>query len=1413
MRVRCAWLALALLGLMGLTTCVPPEPQADSESKAARSPAKSSLQRQRTGSSSGSSWRLVLVLAQSQPTRLEVQRAWEEAVQELAHTEVELAYVDARALLPPQLSPESSSHPTALLNRFCGEIKLGKTALVVIVGGGAAARFLVTASSAMRLPALWMPISHRDFIRQGRATEFESRVGVSSEEMGAAAAALMHKAHWHAFTLLIDANLLPVKQLVRKEHPLRPGQESSLRPRSVVYLPADEKTLAARLRRVAEENGRGSVIVLGCDLNNARKVIALAGKYEMLAGRFLWLWLDLKAELRSNEPNIIGTHLLHNARVSVTSDHIPAFDSQEFGPNLSPESDVSVHTLSNLASEIHKMQEFSWHSDMKAAEERKPKKKRESPSLRPGASAPSAPFLDPDDEELARSGVGGNGLTYDRNVNSKSFMPLGMLALRPANARMTGGPDTLLARAMRETAQALDKAMLESRPRLGRLTDGQLRDSFVPECLPSKAANFLESELRANVSSALTRQLRESARQISSDKAEFHLLNLQGLLFPGNKTQLRWTKVGTVRAGREVRLDTIIWPGGGIVPAYIEEGREKIGMPSYKIVTALAPPFAMITNLQEGTCLRGLTCKHGNVVKCCYGYSMDLLYQVSQDLEFRFDLHVAKDGLFGRRRGRNGTWNGVVGELVTGKAQLAFAPLSVYSHRSQVVDFTTPYYFSSVSFLTAPKERNAISLLAFLQPFSPELWIAVFTSLNITAMFVAAYEWFSPFGLNPWGRQRSKNFSIASALWVTWGLLCGHLVAFKAPKSWPNKFLINMWGGFSVIFVASYTANIAALIAGLFFHNTGTDYYDRSLLAQKVAAPKASAAEYYVMQANPRLWSYMSRYSVLDVADGVQRLLNGSLDILIADTPIIDYYQATDNGCRLEKVGDSIKEDTYAVALSKGHPLKESISKIIANYTSTGFLDILQEKWYGGLPCMRGAASGIGYDGQPRPGGQPRPLGVASVAGVFCLLGLGMTLGVIILVGEHIFYKYSLPKLRQRPKNSMWRSRNVMFFSQKLYRFINCVELVSPHHAARELMHTVRQGQITSLFQKSVKRKEHEQRRRRKSKAQFFEMIQEIRRTSRVQQEEKVESAQDESKGAIKKDLTAKDRGRERSRSKSPMMLRGATSPRQRAEKSRSSTNLAGSRLGLAQISVEGGPAGSMKPREFTLSSSNLRARSPLELVGRRLSHGDGQSPPPTPKLGSSNFGGSANLRAPQRGESVGAVPSPRASRSPAKRGQSFPVFATLRTPQPADVKQHYQVSRSPLLSPNSELTCAIGRKLSREWGSGVDVTRSTEAISASSTFTLNQEPRASEAEASSSGTHRRKKSAGDEVPLKKPIRRARSHENKDTSNKFGEPPPKFPAQPVVGGQSVSERTKKQLESELKAILTARAHHFELHPP
>lgn len=142
----------------------------------------------------------------------------------------------------------------------------------------------------------------------------------------------------------------------------------------------------------------------------------------------------------------------------------------------------------------------------------------------------------------------------------------------------------------------------------------------------------------------------------------------------------------------------------------------------------------------------------------------------------------------------------------------------------------------------------------------------------------------------------------------------------------------------------------------------------------------------------------------------------------MADSPILDYYRGSDHGCQLRRIGENYIEDTYAIGMSKGFPLKDSISALIAKYSSNGYLDILVEKWYGGLPCYR--------DEDHIEIVQPRPLGVAAVAGVYLMLGLGMILGILILIFEHMFFKYYLPILRTRPKGSVWRSRNVMFFSQ-----------------------------------------------------------------------------------------------------------------------------------------------------------------------------------------------------------------------------------------------------------------------------------------------------------------------------------------------------------------------------------------------
>ena len=63
-------------------------------------------------------------------------------------------------------------------------------------------------------------------------------------------------------------------------------------------------------------------------------------------------------------------------------------------------------------------------------------------------------------------------------------------------------------------------------------------------------------------------------------------------------------------------------------------------------------------------------------------------------------------------------------------------------------------------------------------------------------------------------------------------------------------------------------------------------------------------------------------------------------------------------------------------------------------------------------------------------GVKPKPLGIRAVAGVFMMLGFGMIIGCMILGLEHVAFKYYLPSLRKKPKDSFWRSLNLMLFSQ-----------------------------------------------------------------------------------------------------------------------------------------------------------------------------------------------------------------------------------------------------------------------------------------------------------------------------------------------------------------------------------------------
>lgn len=88
----------------------------------------------------------------------------------------------------------------------------------------------------------------------------------------------------------------------------------------------------------------------------------------------------------------------------------------------------------------------------------------------------------------------------------------------------------------------------------------------------------------------------DSAPGSSSDSGSGGGANKSGLT--------KWRRVGLI-SGTNVHLDTIVWPGGDIVVSGLSARPRSV----FRVVTALAPPFVMESELDEdGLCLRGLPC-------------------------------------------------------------------------------------------------------------------------------------------------------------------------------------------------------------------------------------------------------------------------------------------------------------------------------------------------------------------------------------------------------------------------------------------------------------------------------------------------------------------------------------------------------------------------------------------------------------------------------------------------------------------------------------------------------------------------------------------------------------------------------------------------------------------------------------
>uniref|UniRef100_A0A7E4VW39 Glutamate receptor ionotropic, kainate 2 n=1 Tax=Panagrellus redivivus TaxID=6233 RepID=A0A7E4VW39_PANRE len=424
-----------------------------------------------------------------------------------------------------------------------------------------------------------------------------------------------------------------------------------------------------------------------------------------------------------------------------------------------------------------------------------------------------------------------------------------------------------------------------------------------------------------------------------------------------------------------------------------------------KVISIEERPYVIRKNLPNGATV-------------LEGFCIDLLDRLSHDLNFEYKLTIMPDGKYGDQVNGTKEWDGLIGELLKGEADAAVAPITVTAHRLEVVDFTDPFLQLGISMLMRiPDEhKTSSSFLSFLWPLSPSIWmywclVSVGSVLAVTTSAI----------LSP--REPSRKFAIFNSVWYLTCILLRAGSGFNC-QSASNRLISTAWWAFTLILIAQYTANFAAVLT-----------VDRKTLPFNSFEELGNQSEYEFgtihggstmqffmysrLETFRRIWLRMQNMSksvfVSNNHEGVQRVLAGKYVFLMESASL--EYELTQH-CNLTKVGNVVLgSNGYSIALPKGSKWRDRLSRQILDYNEKGIMMMMKRSWWKKTPQIE--------ECEEKAAETKKSLGMDKVSGIFGLLAIGIFTGLIVALFERVVAEADRERMiRRREVFALKQPRN-----------------------------------------------------------------------------------------------------------------------------------------------------------------------------------------------------------------------------------------------------------------------------------------------------------------------------------------------------------------------------------------------------
>jgi ABC-type amino acid transport substrate-binding protein len=323
-----------------------------------------------------------------------------------------------------------------------------------------------------------------------------------------------------------------------------------------------------------------------------------------------------------------------------------------------------------------------------------------------------------------------------------------------------------------------------------------------------------------------------------------------------------------------------------------------------KVALAGAPPFVIQQSDGAG------------------GFVVELWQSVATDNQWQFEYRPYA------------TTAAALQAVARGECDVLVGDTSITSDRERFIDFSQPFYRAGLQIMVSENRGHFGRLVsAVLAPQHLKVLFWAVLGVLIATVSVEAFE-----------RRHNPDFpktrpaGVAEAFYYVMGLVTGKS-SYKGFPGVLGRLVLVGWMVASLLVVSYVMGAITSAMATDALQ--GQVHSAADLPGKMVGLVGGSQSEEYARAHNLDYAAYDS----LDAA--VTALVKGTVQCLVGDAPVLQYYDYTHSRVPVHEVGPVFQPVNYGFAMPVSSPLREPINVTLLHLNESGALDDLGKKYFG----------------------------------------------------------------------------------------------------------------------------------------------------------------------------------------------------------------------------------------------------------------------------------------------------------------------------------------------------------------------------------------------------------------------------------------------------------------------------------